>query len=704
MLLSDKKRLAQGNAPAPITPPRKGKKNPTLKEQLAPAISRVRADADIGQWRQAEEAALSPLRPRRDRLMAIYYQVTKDLYLTGQMTTLKNKVLSEGFAVVDDKGKENDDVLKLLQRPWFLDFLNRVLDTDFYGHTLIQFPFPDTEGDHVGEFSNISIIPRGQVIPELGQVLLSQYDSVGVPFRDPAYDYTDLLLEVALLDEEGRYSLGILNKAAPEIFWKRHSRIDWSRRSEKFGMPLISLKTDAVEDGVLADKRNALSNMGSNGWMILDENETLEIKEATANQDGRMYKGLVDTVNDEIAYLITGQVATSQETGSRSGGEVHERIQEHYVQARMRFLNMYINYTLWPFLKKWGYPMAGLEFKWRKWIDEENAKLNPPPAPGTDPTADPESDTPPPPNARKKAGKGKPVRLATPNFPKPTAQASAVGYTTEVIELSDPADTRLLKLFNNVVAKLHAEKPKVRAMLKTPEWQAMYQEVASQLLDGAEEGMGQTLPEVKYGTPDAVLLGKFSQHLYVFSANKNYQLLTELNALLIKDGQVRPYPEYKAEALKLHQDYNVSWLRTEYDTAIGTAQMAAKWLTFQEDKDRYFLRYTTANDDRVRPTHKELDGITLPVDHIFWNTHYPPLGWKCRCNVTRVVRSGKEATSEDKLKNLTGHPPDFGHNAGKTGVIFPDSHVYNDVPAGAKPLLYKMATKDAPQPKKKSDG
>ncbi len=701
MLLSDKKRLKQADAPADIAP-RKGKKNPTLKEQLLPNTTRIRAEADIAEWRVAENTALNPTRPRRDKLMAIYFQVTKDLYLSGQISTLKNKVLSEGFAVVDDKGNENHDMLKLFQRPWFLDFMTRVLDTDFYGHTLLNFDYPATDGEFAGEFVKVDMIPRGQVIPELGQVLLSQYDVAGVPFRDPAYDYTDLLLEVAMMDEEGKYHLGILNKAAPEVFWKRHSRIDWSRRSEKFGMPLISLKTDAVEDALLNDKRNALSNMGSNGWMILDENETLDIKESHGNQDGAMYKALADFVNDELAYLIAGQTMTSQDGSSKSQGEVHERVQEHYIQARMRFLHMYINFTLWPFLKKWGYPLNGLEWKWRKWIDEEKAKLNPPAPAGQGPQDDPTTDVPPPPNARKKApaAPAKKVKLYTPNFPEPTAHTSAVG-TPEVIELSDPAETRLLKLFNNVVQKLHDSRPKVKAMLQSPEWQAMYQETARQLLDGAEEGMGHTLPAVKYGTPDAVLLGKFSEHLYVFSANKNYQLLTQLNGLLVKDGQVQPYPEFKSEALKLHEDYNVSWLKTEYQTAVATAQMAAKWLTFQDNKDKYFLKYSTVGDDRVRPSHAELDGITLPADHSFWNTHYPPLGWKCRCNVVQIPRSGREATPADDLKHLSAHPPEFGHNAGKTGIIFPDSHAYNDVPAGVEPLLRKMASQDAPQPKKK---
>jgi hypothetical protein len=154
MLLSEKKRQAQSDAPA-VTPTRKGKKNPTLKDQLAPPISRIRADADIAEWRMAETTALNPLRPRRDKLMAVYFQVTKDLYLTGQMTTLKNKVLSEGFAIVDDKGKENAVLLKLFQRPWFIEFMTRVLDTDFYGHTLLNFDYPATEGDHAGEFEKV---------------------------------------------------------------------------------------------------------------------------------------------------------------------------------------------------------------------------------------------------------------------------------------------------------------------------------------------------------------------------------------------------------------------------------------------------------------------------------------------------------------------------------------------------------------------
>ena len=44
-------------------------------------------------------------------------------------------------------------------------------------------------------------------------------------------------------------------------------------------------------------------------------------------------------------------------------------------------------------------------------------------------------------------------------------------------------------------------------------------------------------------------------------------------------------------------------------------------------RDRYpFYRYL-ANTDR----HEEFDGLVLPKDHPFWQTHYPPWDFNCRC-------------------------------------------------------------------------
>lgn len=46
--------------------------------------------------------------------------------------------------------------------------------------------------------------------------------------------------------------------------------------------------------------------------------------------------------------------------------------------------------------------------------------------------------------------------------------------------------------------------------------------------------------------------------------------------------------------------------------------------------------YVTVGDDRVRPAHEAIDGVTLPKDDPFWIKNRPPNGWNCRCRLIRV--------------------------------------------------------------------
>ena len=74
--------------------------------------------------------------------------------------------------------------------------------------------------------------------------------------------------------------------------------------------------------------------------------------------------------------------------------------------------------------------------------------------------------------------------------------------------------------------------------------------------------------------------------------------------------------------------------RVIYDTNLRTAHMAGKWKQIQRTKDRRpYLQYLDAGDGRVRPLHRQWDETVLRVDDAWWNTHYPPNGWGCRCTV-----------------------------------------------------------------------
>lgn len=110
--------------------------------------------------------------------------------------------------------------------------------------------------------------------------------------------------------------------------------------------------------------------------------------------------------------------------------------------------------------------------------------------------------------------------------------------------------------------------------------------------------------------------------------------------------------------------------------------MAAKWEQFTEDGDRYNLQYRTAGDDKVRPEHAALNGVTRPMNDPFWETYYPPNGWNCRCTVVQVRKSkypltpsdeamarGEEALQNDK-KGI------FRFNAGKEQKTIPDYNPY----------------------------
>ncbi len=66
------------------------------------------------------------------------------------------------------------------------------------------------------------------------------------------------------------------------------------------------------------------------------------------------------------------------------------------------------------------------------------------------------------------------------------------------------------------------------------------------------------------------------------------------------------------------------------------AFQAANWRDAQLDGDTTHLQYISREDSRVRPTHAALNGLILPKDDPFWDTHFPPWDWGCRCRVRGI--------------------------------------------------------------------
>ncbi|MBR5860425.1 MAG: minor capsid protein, partial [Bacteroidaceae bacterium] len=143
-------------------------------------------------------------------------------------------------------------------------------------------------------------------------------------------------------------------------------------------------------------------------------------------------------------------------------------------------------------------------------------------------------------------------------------------------------------------------------------------------------------------------------------------------SMLTDKGDIKPFNDFMADVRKINQQYNHNYLYAEYNHAVGTSLMAAKWHDFEQDGDRYNLQYRTANDDKVREEHALLHETTLPVNDPFWDKYYPPNGWNCRCTVVQV-RKDKYQTSDPALAMLRGDnctdgakQKMFRYNPGKT--------------------------------------
>jgi len=89
--------------------------------------------------------------------------------------------------------------------------------------------------------------------------------------------------------------------------------------------------------------------------------------------------------------------------------------------------------------------------------------------------------------------------------------------------------------------------------------------------------------------------------------------------------------------------------RIIYNTNMRTAYMSGRYKQMT-DPDvvsyRPFWEYKHGNSMEPRPEHLAWDGLVLPWDDPWWDTHYPPNGWGCTCEV--IARSERDLARQGK--------------------------------------------------------
>lgn len=113
------------------------------------------------------------------------------------------------------------------------------------------------------------------------------------------------------------------------------------------------------------------------------------------------------------------------------------------------------------------------------------------------------------------------------------------------------------------------------------------------------------------------------------------------------------------------------------------ARAAGRWRQIEESvktaREPQFLRYRAVGDHRTRPEHMAWHNTVLPWDHPWWQTHFPPNGFNCRCMATLI--------SEGQLAryNLTVTDPPPEMNLVQRIIVQDGAYRYVDVPRGIDP-------------------
>lgn len=211
------------------------------------------------------------------------------------------------------------------------------------------------------------------------------------------------------------------------------------------------------------------------------------------------------------------------------------------------------------------------------------------------------------------------------------------------------------------------------------DWRDVWQEEHARAFTVAKAMTRDLLEDIRAAVDSAIAEGKTLR-----------QFATELRPRLVAKGWWGRKLEVDAQthSQKVVQLGSPARLRMIYETNLRTSYMAGRWQRIERTKRTLpLLRYVSVMDGRERPEHHDWHGTILPVDDPWWDTHYPPCGWGCRCdgqalNQRMLDRKGWQLTDpkkfpeRDYINKRTGEvtrlergiDPGWSYNVGKASL------------------------------------
>jgi phage gp29-like protein len=309
----------------------------------------------ITQWRNALQSAESATNPQRKNLYDLYDEIVIDPHVSAAMNKRILNVLDTEIKFFNAKGDEDETVYNVIKQPFFTQFLTYALEAIFYGHSLIYFDNISMDGS-----SSCSLIPRRNVKPEKGIVVQNYSDENGVSYADmPVANY--------VISAGDRRNLGLLNKAAPYVIYKKGNISDWATFAEIFGTPFRWVEYDGFDLSVKKELEAMMSVQTAAKYAILPKGSELHSEEAQ-NKSGStdLYEKLSTFCDRQVSKLVLANTMTLDAEGGNYKGEVHEKSEMRVAEADKRDITELLNTEFIRILEVFGINAEGGYFAFEK--------------------------------------------------------------------------------------------------------------------------------------------------------------------------------------------------------------------------------------------------------------------------------------------------------------------------------------------------
>ena len=164
-------------------------------------------------------------------------------------------------------------------------------------------------------------------------------------------------------------------------------------------------------------------------------------------------------------------------------------------------------------------------------------------------------------------------------------------------------------------------------------------------------------------------------NLINFSVCEEYHAL---NQIRIASNSYDEYgDDFEDEAEGIFEMFNYRFSTTENSDVYYAMAVASEWNGFDSLTS---LTYTTQGDERVRDSHRALEGLTY-LKRDFPEALIPPIDFRCRCYLVEssdnLASKNNPDDAYDRINNAVN--PIFATTAAKSGRIFGIDHPYFQV-------------------------